>query len=154
MSPVTCTDRSPPYETHTGQSGRVDGCIFCAVVVGDGPALVLHEDERTLAFLDVRPAARGHALVIPKDHVENLWDADAETAGAVMVAAHEVAALLRGRLQPDGLTLRQNNGPASGQVVPHLHLHLVPRWHGDGTVGWPWPPPQDIDLEALHTLLC
>ncbi len=131
----------------------MDGCIFCEVVAGTGPAYVLHEDERTLAFLDLRPACRGHTLVIPKSHVEHLWSADAETAAAVMVAAHEVAARLRDRLHPDGLTLRQNTGPASGQVVPHLHLHLVPRWHGDGTVGWPWPPPDDVDLEALHTLL-
>ena len=60
-----------------------------------------------------------------------------------------VAALLRRRLAPDGLTLRQNTGAASGQQVPHLHLHLVPRWHGDGTIGWPWPPPADPDLPGL-----
>ncbi len=123
--------------------------MFCGVVAGALPAHVVHEDARTLAFLDLRPACRGHTLVVPKAHVEHLWDADAETAAAVMRTAHEVAALLRDRLHPDGLTLRQNTGEASGQVVPHLHLHLVPRWHGDGTIGWPWPPPEHVDLPGL-----
>ena len=91
----------------------------------------------------------GHPLVVPRVHAEDLWDADEPSAIAVMRTAHRAAALLRERLQPDGLTLRQNNGEASGQRVAHLHLHLVPRWRGDGTVGWPWPPPQDVDLAAV-----
>ncbi len=64
-----------------------------------------------------------------------------------------MAALLRARLAPDGLTLRQNNGAASGQKVDHLHLHLVPRWHGDGSIGWPWPPPEDLDLDEVLAAL-
>ena len=124
-------------------------CAFCQVVRGELPSYVVSEDADTVAFLDLRPAARGHTLVVPRVHLEHLWDADAASAAAVMRTAHEVAALLRSRLRPDGLTLRQNTGAASGQVVPHLHLHLVPRWHGDGTVGWPWPPPADVDLAVL-----
>lgn len=124
-------------------------CVFCAVVDGQVPALVVHADADTVAFLDRTPAARGHVLVVPRRHVESLWDGDAETAAAVMRTAHAVAALLRERLHPDGLTLRQNTGEASGQKVAHLHLHLVPRWHGDGSIGWPWPPPADLDLPAL-----
>ena len=124
-------------------------CVFCRVVRGEAPSYVVHEDDATVAFLDLTPASRGHTLVVPRAHVEHLWDADADSAAAVMRAAHTVAALLRDRLRPDGLTLRQNTGQASGQVVPHLHLHLVPRWDGDGTVGWPWPPPVDPDLSAL-----
>lgn len=123
--------------------------MFCEVVTGELDALVVAEDEATLAFLDRTPAARGHTLVVPKLHVAGMWDGDAATAAAVMHAAHGVAALLRDRLQPDGLTLRANTGEASGQKVAHLHVHLVPRWHGDGTVGWPWPPPQDVDLAAV-----
>ncbi len=124
-------------------------CPFCRVVRGELPSHVVLADDRALAFLDVRPAARGHTLVVPRVHVEHLWDAGAADAAAVMRTAHAAAALLRERLRPDGLTLRQNTGAASGQQVPHLHLHLVPRWHGDGTVGWPWPPPEDVDLPAL-----
>ena len=95
------------------------------------------------------PAARGHVLVVPRAHATDLWEVDPDSAAGVMRTAHAVAALLRDRLHPDGLTLRQNNGAASGQRVDHLHVHLVPRWHGDGTVGWPWPPPQDLDLDAV-----
>lgn len=124
-------------------------CLFCKVVCGELPAYVVVEDARTVAFLDTRPAARGHTLVVPRTHVEHLWDGTPEEAAAVMRTAHDVAALLRARLRPDGLTLRQNTGQASGQQVPHLHLHLVPRWHGDGTVGWPWPPPDEVDLPGL-----
>ena len=124
-------------------------CLFCRVVRGELPGHVVLEDDETVAFLDTHPAARGHTLVVPRAHVEHLWDADEAVAAAVMRTAHEVAALLRQRLRPDGLTLRQNTGAASGQAVPHLHLHLVPRWHGDGTIGWPWPPPADVDLPAL-----
>lgn len=133
---------------------RGDDCLFCKVVRGELPSYVVLEDALTVAFLDRKPASRGHTLVVPRAHVEHLWDGDADGAAAVMRTAHDVAAVLRERLQPDGLTLRSNTGEASGQVVPHLHLHLVPRWHGDGTVGWPWPPPQDVDLDevlaALH----
>ena len=124
-------------------------CLFCRVVSGVLPSYVVHEDELSVAFLDTRPAARGHTLVVPRVHAQDLWDVDEQTAAAVMRTAHAAAAVLRARLHPDGLTVRQNNGEASGQQVPHLHLHLVPRWHGDGTVGWPWPPPQDVDLAAV-----
>lgn len=124
-------------------------CLFCRVVSGELPSYVVREDDLTVAFLDTRPASRGHTLIVPRAHVEHLWDAGEADVAAVMRMAHEVAALLRERLQPDGLTLRQNTGAASGQQVPHLHLHLVPRWHGDGTVGWPWPPPADLDLPEL-----
>jgi len=124
-------------------------CLFCRVVRGDLPSYVVLEDDLTVALLDARPAARGHTLVLPRAHVADLWAAEPDQAAAVMRTAHAAAALLRERLQPDGLTLRQNTGEASGQQVPHLHVHLVPRWHGDGTVGWPWPPPTDVDLAAL-----
>lgn len=132
---------------------RGDDCLFCKVVRGELPSYVVMEDALTVAFLDRRPASRGHTLVVPRAHVEHLWDGDADGAAAVMRTAHDVAAVLRERLRPDGLTLRSNTGEASGQVVPHLHLHLVPRWHGDGTVGWPWPPPQDVDLDEVLAAL-
>lgn len=124
-------------------------CVFCRVVAGTLPAHVVHADAATVAFLDSTPAARGHTLVVPRAHVSDVWEADPEALADVMRTAHAVAARLRERLGPDGLTLRQNNGAASGQRVAHLHLHLVPRWHGDGTVGWPWPPPTDLDLPEV-----
>ena len=128
-------------------------CVFCRVVAGDLPGHVVHADAATVAFLDTSPAARGHTLVVPRAHVTDVWDADPGALADVMRTAHLVAALLRERLAPDGLTLRQNNGAASGQKVHHLHLHLVPRWHGDGTIGWPWPPPTDVDLPGVLAAL-
>ncbi|MCW2623022.1 MAG: hydrolase [Frankiales bacterium] len=128
-------------------------CLFCRIAAGEVPAYVVAEDDQAMAFLDLRMAARGHSLVIPKRHVEHLWDSDAETAAAVMRLAHRVAGLIHDRLSPDGLTLRQNTGEASGQVIPHLHFHLVPRWHGDGHIGWPTRPEVDYDpLEVLALL--
>jgi histidine triad (HIT) family protein len=124
-------------------------CVFCRVVAGDLPSHVVHADAATVAFLDSAPAARGHTLVVPRTHAADVWDAGPEVLADVVRSAHVVAALLRERLAPDGLTLRQNNGAASGQRVAHLHLHLVPRWHGDGTVGWPWPPPEGLDLAQV-----
>ncbi len=132
-----------------GAVAQEQDCPFCRVVRGELPAYVVRSDDETVAFLDTTPAARGHVLVVPRRHVASLWDGDADTAAAVMRTAHAVAAVLLERLAPDGLTLRQNTGEASGQKVHHLHVHLVPRWHGDGTVGWPWPPPQDVDLGAV-----
>jgi histidine triad (HIT) family protein len=128
-------------------------CVFCGIAAGVVPAHVVAQDDLALAFLDVRMAARGHCLVISRKHVEHLWDSDEATAAGVMRLAHEVAGLLRDQLHPDGLTLRQNTGEASGQVVPHLHLHLVPRWHGDGHIGWPTRPETDHDpYEVLAAL--
>lgn len=124
-------------------------CAFCRVVAGTEPAHVVAEDELTVAFLDTHPACRGHTLVVPRAHVEHLWDCDAETAAAVMRSAHAVAGLIRRQLSPDGLTMRQNTGQASGQVVPHLHFHLVPRWHGDGHIGWPNAPDHVLDLREV-----
>ena len=90
-------------------------CVFCRVVRGDLPAHVVRADAGAVAFLDTRPAALEHTLVVPRVHVEDLWDGTADAAAAVMTTAHEVAALLRRQLAPDGLTLRQNTGAASGQ---------------------------------------
>lgn len=131
---------------------RLD-CLFCRLVEGSLPGHVIHADEQCVAFLDHAPAAHGHTLVVPRRHVTDLWSADEETVSAVGRTCLTVARLLRERLCPDGLTMRQNTGAASGQNVFHLHVHLVPRWHGDGTVGWPWPPPTEHDADRMLRLL-
>jgi histidine triad (HIT) family protein len=128
-------------------------CIFCRVVSGEISASVIYSDAYAIAFLDHRPAARGHTLVVPRRHVTHLWDADEDDAAAIGRAVHAVAALLRERLGPDGLTMRQNTGEASGQDIFHLHVHLVPRWHGDGHIGWPSPPPDPGCVDEVAKLL-
>lgn len=118
---------------------RRDDCVFCGIVAGSVASHVVHDDDRTLAFLDINPASDGHTLVVPKTHADDLFDIDAESAAAVMRTVRLVAARLDARLAPDGLTVVQTNRPAGWQDVFHLHVHLVPRWEGDGLVR-PWKP--------------
>ena len=114
-------------------------CVFCGIVQGTEPAEVIDEDEATVSFLDIAPFTRGHTLVIPRTHTEDLWSADEQTAEAVMRSAHRVAALLRDRLQPDGLNLLQATRQVAFQTVFHLHLHVIPRYHDDTVAVPSWP---------------
>ena len=114
-------------------------CVFCGIVRGDVPAHVVHEDDATMAFLDINPASVGHTLVVPRVHADDLMAAEAETAAAVMRGARAVALLLDRQLDNDGITLFQANRPAGWQDVFHLHVHVVPRWEGDDLVR-PWTP--------------
>jgi histidine triad (HIT) family protein len=122
-----------------GPAVPVEGCVFCAIVRGTAPSHVVHEDAQTLAVLDINPAADGHTLVVPKQHADDLFDIDAESAAAVMRTVKLVADRTAERLAPDGLTLFQANRAAGWQDVFHLHVHVVPRWDGDGLVR-PWQP--------------
>ena len=107
-------------------------CIFCAIAEGRAPAEVVFEDEETIAFMDTNPANPGHTLVIPKRHARDIYELDEGAAAAVMRTAVRVARAIRAALQPDGLNLLQSNGRAGGQVIFHFHLHIIPRWYGDG----------------------
>jgi histidine triad (HIT) family protein len=108
------------------------GCIFCAIIEGQAPAEVLFEDEETLAFMDINPANPGHTLVIPKRHVQDIYGMDEEMVAAVMRATVRVAKAIKRALQPDGMNLVQSNERAGGQDVFHFHIHVIPRWYGDG----------------------
>lgn len=127
-------------------------CIFCAIVSGSAPAEVVHETETTLAFLDIAPFGRGHTLVIPKEHTEDLWSMSVDAARDVMAAGHAVAELLRDGLDPDGINLLQATRAPAFQTVFHMHLHVIPRWVGDTMTLPPWPkefsPPQDLAAVA------
>lgn len=125
-------------------------CIFCKIVRGDIPAHTVYEDDATLAFLDISPAARGHALVIPREHTPDLFGASEETLGAVTHAVQQVGRRLQQVLQPDGLNVIQNNGSAAGQSVFHYHVHLIPRWEGDRALKL-WQP-GETDHAALGGL--
>lgn len=104
--------------------------IFARILRGEAPAHKVHEDERTIAILDVMPQTEAHTLVLPKYPAENLFDLDPEFAAAVMRTARHVAGGLRRAFAPDGITVMQFNGAAAGQTVFHYHLHLLPRWEG------------------------
>lgn len=110
----------------------VENCIFCAIVAGVAPSNIVLDTEDVLAFLDIRPVARGHVLVIPKRHSTDLDTLDPSTGQAVFGAGQRIAkALRRSDLRADGANLVLNDGKAAFQTVFHTHLHVVPRWNGD-----------------------
>ena len=116
---------------------RKDDCIFCKIANGEIPSKTLYEDERFRVILDLGPAARGHALVIPREHASDLYELPEETASQVLVLAKKIAVRMADKLHCDGLNLIQNNGEAAGQTVPHFHLHMIPRYLKDGQkIGW------------------
>ena len=120
---------------------RKEDCIFCKIANGEIPSGTLYEDERFRVILDLGPATRGHALILPKEHAADLFELPEETAAAAMVLARKMALRLRDRLGCDGLNVVQNNGEAAGQTVSHFHMHLIPRYRGDG---------QNINLSLIH----
>ena len=104
-----------------------NNCVFCAIAAGEIPCFKVYEDDLVLAYLDINPFAEGHSLVIPKAHTTGLLDTSPETLREMIVRVQKVAARLKDALPCDGFNILQNNGPAAGQTVPHLHFHIVPR---------------------------
>ena len=111
-----------------------DSCIFCAIAAGKAPAVVVHEDEHTVAFMDINPANKGHVLVIPKRHSRDLFEVETEDALHVMRTVQRVARAVDKALRPDGINLIQANRRAAFQSVYHFHMHVIPRWFDDGLV--------------------
>jgi histidine triad (HIT) family protein len=124
--------------------------IFSRIVSGEIPSIKIYEDERTLAFMDINPAGRGHALVISKAEYSDLFTIPAEALAAVTNTVRRVAVALRDTLKPDGMNIIQNNGTAAGQTVFHYHVHVIPRWEGDNAVRLWTPQPSDqVELQTL-----
>ena len=120
-------------------------CVFCRIVAKSIPATVVHEDEHTLAFMDIGQVNPGHVLVALKAHAENLFALEDAQAAAVFRAAARVARAIRAAFAPEGLSVYQANGKPAGQTVFHFHIHLVPRHEGDG-MAFTWPvknPPRE-----------
>jgi histidine triad (HIT) family protein len=114
-------------------------CVFCKIRDGQIPSVKIYEDERTLCIMDINPINAGHCLVLTRAHAATIFDAEPLDLQAAITTAQRVATALRAILQPDGLNILQANGPAAFQSVPHLHLHLIPRWMRDGK-GFDWTP--------------
>jgi len=106
-------------------------CIFCKIVSGDIPSVKVYEDDRVFAFMDINPMNDGHLLIIPKAHAATIHEIAETDFLAVMSATRKLAAAVQEALNPHGINLLQLNGKAANQVVPHLHVHIVPRWSGD-----------------------
>lgn len=111
-------------------------CIFCKIIRGEIPSERLYEDETTFAFLDIKPLNDGHTLVVPKTHYENIFDAAPGALDAVMRIVQKLAPVIRDTVGAAGMNVNSNHGTAAGQLVPHLHIHLIPRFADDGYRHW------------------
>jgi histidine triad (HIT) family protein len=127
------------------------GCIFCKIVAGELPSQIVDEDERTIAFMDIAPATRGHALVIPREHSADLLSVGADDLRAVLAASQRLARRVKDRLGADGVNLVNSCGAAAWQTVFHFHVHVIPRYDGD-PLRLPWTPapgdPEEIAAAA------
>ena len=123
-------------------------CVFCRIVARQIPATVVCEDEHTIAFMDLGQVNPGHVLVVAKAHVENIFGLEPRQAAAVSAAMLRVARAIRDAFAPHGLSVYQANGKAAGQTVLHYHVHLIPRYDGDGmALSWPVKNPPREKLE-------
>jgi histidine triad (HIT) family protein len=116
-----------------------EDCIFCKIVAGELPAEIIDSDEHTIAFMDINPATRGHALVIPRAHSKDLFEVSDEDLEATMAAARRLAERMRETIDPDGVNILNASGRAAWQSVFHFHLHVIPRYDDD-PLQLPWRP--------------
>ena len=117
----------------------MNNCIFCKIANGEIPAATLYEDDEFRVILDLGPASKGHALILPKVHVKNIYELPDELAGKVLVLAKKMATAMTEALECDGFNILQNNGETAGQTVFHFHMHLIPRYKEDN-VKLTWVP--------------
>ncbi|MFL5831952.1 MAG: HIT family protein [Solirubrobacteraceae bacterium] len=120
-------------------------CIFCKIIAGELPSQIIDEDERTIAFMDISPATRGHALVIPRAHSRDLLEIGPEDLAATIAGAQRIARRMSERLGTDGVNLLNSCGRAAWQTVFHFHIHVIPRY-ADDPLRLPWTPAEgDMD---------
>lgn len=111
---------------------RMADCIFCKIGAGEIPCYKVYEDTNSVAFLDIKPHAEGHTVIIPRNHAETVFDLGEEEMQLLMLAVRKTMIKIDGKLHPEGFNVGWNHAPAGGQVVPHLHIHIMPRYTGDG----------------------
>ncbi|ABR55239.1 histidine triad (HIT) protein [Methanococcus vannielii SB] len=124
-------------------------CIFCSIVKGDIPARIIYEDEKFLAFMDAFPRAVGHTLIIPKEHFETFDELPKELACEMMEVIYKVVKQLK-NLKMDGFNILNNNKKVSGQEVPHVHFHIIPRYENEGYPVYVLKDPINVDLDSIY----
>lgn len=125
-------------------------CIFCKIANGEIPSKTIEENDMFKVVLDVGPATKGHALILPKDHYRNLYDLPEDVVAEVYKMAQKIALKMKEKLGCDGVNIVQNNEEAAGQTVFHFHMHVIPRYKDDGQViGWRPGQPTAEDLDAI-----
>lgn len=128
----------------------MSNCIFCKIANGEIPSATLYEDEDFRVILDLGPASKGHALILPKAHAANIYEISDDMAAKAMILAKKMATKMTEALKCDGFNIVQNNGEPAGQTVFHFHMHLIPRYKGDGQrIGWVPKEPSQEELEAI-----
>ena len=127
-----------------------DDCIFCKLANGVFPTNYVYEDDDFKVILDAAPAAKGHCLILPKQHADNLFEIEDETAAKIMPLAKKIAYAVKEATGCDGVNILQNNGPAAGQTVFHLHVHVIPRFDNDNMgIGWTQNSPEDAEQKEI-----
>ena len=125
-------------------------CLFCKIVSGDIPSYKIYEDDFVLAFLDIAPTNKGHVVVVPKRHFANYEMIDEEYLAKVYSVVKKIGLALKSGLEVDGYNTMVNNDPAAGQIIPHFHVHIIPRYKGDGLVQWPQGEYADGEAENIQ----
>ena len=126
-------------------AGGPTDCLFCGILAGDVPGQVVDSDQHTVAFMDINPATRGHALVVPRNHSTDLMDVSDDDLSHTMLAARRLSRRMRDVLKPDGFNILNSCGPAAWQTIFHFHVHVIPRY-SDDPLKLPWVPgPGDAD---------
>lgn len=130
---------------------RMKGCVFCKIIAGELPSSKIYEDERTLAILDINPISAGHTLVLPKSsEVKNIFDISKEDWLAMTGLVHRLAAAVERAMGADGVNIVMNNREHAGQVIDHPHIHIIPRFQGDGLRQWPHKKYEEGEAEEVQ----
>lgn len=135
---------------------KKDDCIFCKIAAGEIPSRTVYEDELFRVIMDIEPAEKGHCLILPKNHYDDLFSLGEEEAAKLMPLAQKLATKMKGALSCDGLNIVQNNGEAANQTVKHFHLHLIPRYNGDHNqekLIWNHAEVSDAEMDEIFSKL-
>ncbi len=124
----------------------MDECIFCKISRGDIPCAKIYEDDEFIAFADINPISRGHTLIVPKEHSPTVFEMETHEGNAVLALVQKLGKALMNVCESDGMNVGINVNPAAGQVVMHTHIHLIPRYKGDGLKSWPGNEADPEDL--------
>jgi len=126
-------------------------CIFCKIIDGEIPAIKVLDEEPVVAFMDINPSSKGHMLVVPKNHAENIFEIPESDLATLIKAVKRCAGAAKDALRAEGVTILQLNGKASDQIVPHLHIHVIPRWENDGLSVSTWEM-KPGDMEEIQEI--
>lgn len=132
----------------------MDNCIFCKIISGELPSSKIYEDEHVVAFLDIRPTRPGHTLVVPKTHCSSMTDCDPKVLVQVIQAAQKIAPAVMKATGVDGFNLGVNNGESAGQIIFHLHMHVIPRKNNDGLHLWPSKEYEEGEMMRIAEAIC